>query len=267
MNAPGKPMTEISLAEVMARRARLVGNLDALSVRLQPANLLHDGMEAARSAARTEVSRVKGELKDLGADMLEDGLGWVSRHRGLLVGGAIATLILAAGARYATRRRTVPLYAAYDMEDPFMNDDRIEDGITEAGAAAARTWDKVREGAEELGSKAGQAYYAARSRAHELTDTAMDRASELAGTARERAAHAADLARERAAHAADIAREKAHEAAEAAREAAEKAREAAGEAREWAKKQPQENPMTVVIVALALGAIAGALLPRGGRDA
>ena len=87
-------------------------------------------------------------------------------------------------------------------------------------------------------------------------DPALTTPSVLSVEARERAAEAADLARERAA-----------EAAEAAREAAEKAREAAGEAGRWARRQPQENPSTVVLVALAAGALIGALLPSCRRRA
>ena len=94
-----------------------------------------------------------------------------------------------------------------------------------------------------LAEKAEGGYYAARSRAADLSADAKERAAEAAA----------------------VAKVKAHEAAEAARDAAEKARIAAGEAGEWAKKQPQENPATVILVALAAGALIGSLLPSGGR--
>lgn len=240
------------LADAQHRRERLVGNVEQLGDRLHPANLLSEGVDAARLAVSREWNRLSNEWLDLGADMIDDSLEFLSANRNWLIGGAVLTLAAAAGVRYASRKRPVPLYAAYDMEDPLMNDEP-----NDAASKAARAWDKVRDSADELGSKAGETYYSMRSRAADVT-----------ATAREQALHAAEVARERAAHAADVAREKAHEAAEAAREAAERAREAAGDARDWAVRQPKENPLTVVIAALAAGALLGALLPGGDdRDA
>jgi ElaB/YqjD/DUF883 family membrane-anchored ribosome-binding protein len=227
-------------AEAAARRLRLAGNLDELSRRMTIGNLVAE----AKDAALREVDRVTDRFVDLAEDFVHDGVDWARDNR-TLVAGASVTALLAAGLMwYFSRRTTVPLYAAYDMEDPGMMDD-LDDAADGVGAKAQKTWDKVKTEAHHLGDKAGEAYYSARSRAAELSDTA-----------RERAAHAADLARERAA-----------EAAEAAREAADRAREAAGEAAVWARRQPQENPATVVLVALAAGALIGALLPSGRRRA
>jgi ElaB/YqjD/DUF883 family membrane-anchored ribosome-binding protein len=225
--------------ETLARRARLAGNFDLLEERLQPYALVAGGIREARRAVRDEVHRMMQDFGDLGADLIDDSLSWAGRNRLWLMGGAAAGLLLVAGTRLATRKRTVPLYAAYDMEDPDMTNEHDTPTTDAAG-----TWNKVKGEAEHLSAKAGEAYYAARSRAADLAETARDRAN----------------------HAADVAREKAHEAAEAAREAADRAREAAGEAGRWAKRQPAENPMTVVVVALAVGALLGALLPRGGRQ-
>jgi ElaB/YqjD/DUF883 family membrane-anchored ribosome-binding protein len=108
---------------------------------------------------------------------------------------------------------------------------------------AASAWGKVKEEALHLTEKAEGGYHAARSRAAEMSAEAKARAVDAAAAARQ----------------------KAQEAAEAAREAAEKARIAADEAGDWAKKQPKENPAAVVLVALAAGALIGALLPASGR--
>jgi ElaB/YqjD/DUF883 family membrane-anchored ribosome-binding protein len=83
----------------------------------------------------------------------------------------------------------------------------------------------MREGAEELGQKASETYFHARSKA-----------AELGANAREKAVEAADDATELAHRTAD-----------------------------WTKRQSQDNPMTSVIVGFALGAILAALMPRGGR--
>lgn len=223
--------------EADARRARLAGNLEELGVRMRPSNLLSE----AKDAAWAEVDRVTDEILDMAGDLVQDSVDWVRDNRRLAAGGGLAAALAALAIWYMTRRTTVPLYAAYDMEDP----DLMSDFEETAAAKASSAWKKAKSEAHTLGEKAEGAYYAARSKA-----------SVLSVEARERAAEAADLARERAA-----------EAAEAAREAAEKAREAAGEAGRWARRQPQENPATVVLVALAAGALIGALLPSGRRRA
>jgi ElaB/YqjD/DUF883 family membrane-anchored ribosome-binding protein len=225
-------------AEAAARRLRLAGNLDALSHRMTLSNLLGE----ARDAAWREVDRVTDNFVNMAEDFVQDGVDWAKDNRSLVLGTSLTAMIAAGAMWYLTRRKTIPLYAAYDMEDPDMMDDLDEDAGT-VGDKAQKTWGKVKSEAQHLGDRAGEAYYSARSRAADLSDAA-----------RERAAHAANLARERAV-----------EAAEAAREAAERAREAAGEAGVWARRQPQENPATVVLVALAAGALIGALLPATRR--
>jgi ElaB/YqjD/DUF883 family membrane-anchored ribosome-binding protein len=212
-------------SEADARRTRLSGNLDELSDRLTVSNLLAEGKEAIWR----EVDRVTDSVLKTGEELLAGGLEWTRDNRKLVVGGTATALLTAAAVWYATRRRTVPLYAAYNMEDPEMmteTDDTLK-------ARASGAWDKVRGEARHAGDKAGEAYYAARSKANELSDVT-----------RERAAHAAVVARERAAEAA----------------------EAAAEARKWAVKQPQENPAAVILSAIAFGALVGLLLPSGSRD-
>ena len=232
------PVTLAQLeAEADARRARLSGNLEELGTRMRPANLLNELKEAAWA----EVDRVTDDFLNMASDLVDDSVGWVKENRAVATGGLLTGLLAAGAVWYASRKSTVPLYAAYDMEDP----DIMNETEETLRARAADTWGKVKDEAHHLGEKAEGAYYAARSKANVLSDSA----------------------REQAAHAAEVARERAHEAAEAAREAAERAREAAGEAGRWAKRQPQENPATVVLVALAAGALIGALLPHGRRRA
>jgi hypothetical protein len=244
----GETATGHLAAEADARRARLADNLDELSVRMRPSNLIDE----AKERAWARVDAATDEWVSIGADLVSDMAGWLRGHRGVAIGSAATALLGAGLVWYLTRRDPVPLYAAYDMEDPLMTDsDETEGGL---GRKAAGAWSKVKDDARDLGDRAGEGYYAARSKAAELSDEA-----------RERAVEAARVAREKAQHAADVAREKAHEAAEAARDAAEKARIAAGEAGVWARRQPQENPATVVLVALAAGALLGALLPAGDR--
>jgi len=227
---------ELLEIEAGARRERLADNLNELSERMTFSNLVQE----AKEAMWKEVDRMVDDMLSIGEDLIQDSVDWAKDHQRALVGGSVTALLVGGALWYATRKKTVPLYAAYDMEDPYMTTETEET----LAAKASGAWSKVKDEAHHVGDKAGEAYYSARSRA-----------AEFSGTARERAAQAADVARERA-----------QDAAEAAREASEKAREAAGEARRWAVKQPQENPATVVLGALAAGILIGILLPSGRRD-
>ncbi len=234
---PALPLAEQLEAEVDLRRDRLAGNLGELSERMQPANLLAE----LKDMAWRRVDRMTDELMGMAEDFVHDTADFVRGHR-LGVAGAALTALAAGGLIWwaTQRKRPVPVYAAYDREDPdMMTDDR--EPLAEK---ATHSWDKVKSEARHIGDKASETYYAARSKASEL----------------------AEEARERAAHAADVARERALEAADAARDAAEKARAAAGEAGRWARRQPAEHPATVVLVALAAGVLIGALLPSGRNN-
>ncbi len=230
---PGARMQGLE-TEREARRDRLSSNLDELSGRMTFANLFSE----AKEAVLKQVDRAVDDAVQLGQEMVSDSLDWVRDNRTLVAGGTATALVAAGLVWAATRRRTVPLYAAYDQEDFPMTDENDPSSTNGGG-----TWGKVRNEAGVLGDRAGEAYYSVRSKAAELSDTA----------------------RERARDAADLARERAHEAAEAARDAAERAREAAGDAGRWAARQPQENPASVVLGAMAFGVLVGLLLPSGNR--
>ncbi len=238
--AEDKTDPAVLMAEIAEKRARLAGNLDELSVRLTPQNLINSGLQQARGAARQEASKAMSEMHSLIDDITDDGLSWARDNRTLLVGGAIAAIAVAAVSARATRKaKPVPLYAAYNQEYRV-----AQPRLNQAKEEAAKGWDKVKSEAETLGNMAGEAYYSARSKA----------------------AGAAVTAREAAHDAADIARETAHDAAIRAHEAAERAREAAAEAGQWVKRQPEEHPTSVVIIGIAIGAIIGAMLPRSPRE-
>ncbi|WP_448585858.1 hypothetical protein [Thermaurantiacus sp.] len=191
--------------EAEAARAGIVNGVRALAAQLEPRSLIERGAERAIGVLRREARLA-----------LDDAGRWVRANAGLIAAFATVLGALAALGHTVTRRRLVPLERAYSMEDPTMHETESE---------APRAWDRVREGAEELGNRAGETYYHARSKA-----------AQLGATARERALEAADAAGDVAARAAD-----------------------------WTKRQPQEHPMTSVIIGFAFGAILAALLPRGGR--
>ncbi|MFN7173579.1 MAG: DUF883 family protein [Thermaurantiacus tibetensis] len=201
-------MAELEAEAARARRSIAEGVTD-IAQRLEPRHLLASATSRARHAV--------GEALRSEAETLAAEAGAFVRANGLALAAGAALLGVVAALGVRRQRRVVPVYRAYDMEDPAMHDEDPE---------TARRWDRVRESAEELGEKAGQAYYRARSRAAQLTDAARDRA-----------AYAADAAEDAARHAV-----------------------------EWTGRQSREHPMTSVIIGFALGAILAALLPKGGRQ-
>jgi ElaB/YqjD/DUF883 family membrane-anchored ribosome-binding protein len=200
-------MTELE-AEAARARAAIADGIADLSARLEPRHLVAAATARARHAVRDAVSSEAAKL-------VAEGREFVKAHALALAAGAAILGVLAA-LGLGARKRVVPLYRAYEMEDPPMPDDSDD----------PRGWDRVRESAEELGQKAGEAYYHARSRA-----------ARLSAEARDRAAYAADAAED------------------AARDAAQ-----------WTARQHREHPISSVIIGFALGAILAALLPKGGRS-
>lgn len=179
----GNTDTASLIADAGWRRMRLANNLEELSERMTPQNLLHEGLEQAKQAARDEAGKAARQLSDFATDIAHDSATWARDNKRLLAGGSImALLALLLGWKYRrkrdeTRNTPVPLYAAYAMEDPAMMNE-----------ADSTTWDRVKDEASHLSAKAGETYYAARSRAALLADTA----SEKAGDAREWAAKQPD---------------------------------------------------------------------------
>ncbi|QMW24090.1 DUF3618 domain-containing protein [Sandaracinobacteroides saxicola] len=173
-------------ADIDAVRERIVARVDSLQVRLAPKRLVADSLSEARAVAKREV-----------AEAADNALDWVKDNAVLLtVAAAAGGAVMAWNGfgRAGRGDRPVNIYDAYSMEDPAMHE----------ADESARTWDRVREEAEALGARAG----------------------------------------------------------EATREARAAIGDAARRAGDWGRRVPEENPMTAVILGFALGAVAGALLPR-----
>lgn len=217
-------------AEADARRARISSDMDELSWRMKPANLLAE----AGGRLMSEVDRATDALIDMAGDMVDDAAGFARAHARTIGAGTALALLAGAGVWFASRRlrkKPVPLYDAYHLEDFDMNEP--QDSLRKR---AAGRWTKVKADARTASDKAGETYYSARSRAASLSTEA----------------------REKARHASEVAREKAHHAGEAARETSQ----AAGQ---WVRQQPQENPIGTVAAVAAIGLLAGLLLPARNR--
>lgn len=117
------------------------------------------------------------------------------------------------------------------MADP-VKDGTSETKVQKSPAAA------VRAKAESARQSVNEAYSKTRERASDAYDSARERASAAYGTARERTTAAYDSARKRASQ---------------------------GRARATATLE--DNPVAALVGGIALGALVGALLPRGKREA
>jgi ElaB/YqjD/DUF883 family membrane-anchored ribosome-binding protein len=230
------------LTEATARRERLAASLGELSTRMTPENLLHEGMTHVRKSARAGARRAADRV----AAVADDAAVLVGEHRGILIAGLVGAGIIAAAWRFwpqARRRRPVPIYAAYAMEDPGMMDEQD---------SRPTAWDRVRAEASHLGERAGDATAAAR----EATRTAARKARDAAGnvgewSARQPSEHPVGLLvvgvalgaiaavllpgrrpRSRLERAEAMAADAAHEAAEKARHAYSQAAAATGRTRD-----------------------------------
>lgn len=209
------------VSEADARLARLVSSLDELADRMTVSNLMHEGWEYTRTEAGKAAQHVSG----LARNATRDSLHWARENRTLTTGGAFVAMaaigaVCALQSRRAKRRRPVPLYAAYDMEDPSTMYDEEDKN---------RAWDRVRDEASNLGARAGETYYAARSKAALLRESLGERAGE---------------------------------ATESAHIAAGRAREKVVQARDWATRQREAHPWGIVLAGAALGVAVAALASR-----
>jgi ElaB/YqjD/DUF883 family membrane-anchored ribosome-binding protein len=204
--APDKARRLLLEEQAAQARAALRTELLTLADQLEPGSI-------ARTIAARAGDAIRAEL----GVALDDAGRWARANALLLAGGAAAMGAIAA-LGFGVTRWSIRRDEARHFKEDVMTDPETD---------MARRWDRVREGAEDLGQKASETYYHARSRAADLSLRARDRAQD----------------------------------------AAEQAGEAASRAAEWTKRQQQDNPMTSVIVGFAFGAILAALLPRGGRRA
>jgi ElaB/YqjD/DUF883 family membrane-anchored ribosome-binding protein len=119
-----------------------------------------------------------------------------------------------------------------------MMTDRVKDGTDEPVTTSKTRASTVRAKAQNARESVSQVYSNARDKASSAYETARDKATTAYGTAREKTSTAYDTARTRASQ---------------------------GRAR--AATTLDDNPVAALVGGLALGALVGALLPRGRREA
>ncbi|MDX3885443.1 MAG: hypothetical protein QHC65_13560 [Sphingomonas sp.] len=88
----------------------------------------------------------------------------------------------------------------------------------------------------------------------------------MSNSVKDSAERAGAYASEKLSEAKDQLRERAHNTRVAASEALESAREKASEAKSATIQGIEDNPVAALVVGIAIGAVVGALLPRGERE-
>jgi ElaB/YqjD/DUF883 family membrane-anchored ribosome-binding protein len=239
----GASSTEIR-AELDRTRASLDRAFDALGSRLTPSRLLWDGIGVFREGASAGISRAMQMAQEhpLPATVIGLGVGWLllenarsGRRAGTYAGTPAEESRGHARGRYGTYPGT-----------PAEAEESIGGGS--AGEVAGRAGGRVTETAEAVKERAGRA-----------AETVKDQASRAAGAVREQATHAASAVREQTAQAAGAVRDQASRVRAQARHTA---RRASGEF----DRLLHEQPLAVGLGAMAVGVLAGLLLPATRRE-
>lgn len=200
--------------EASEQRERLVQNVSDLKVRLQPANLLHEGVEQVTRTAKDKAQKVADVTTDLTQNIWDGGRRAAEEHAVLIATGAVLTAGAVFAIRQLTKKKPVPIYDAYGMEEQL--------GMVD-GELGSR-WSKIKDETANIGAKAEDAYGFARAAAHDAADAVRERTGETVG----------------------------------------KVRSGLESAGRRIQKTSEDSPSTTIMAGLALGVLAGLLVPKSG---
>jgi ElaB/YqjD/DUF883 family membrane-anchored ribosome-binding protein len=252
-------------AELDRTRASLDRAFDALGSRLTPSSLLWDGIGVFRDGASAGVSRAMqmAQQHPLPACVIGIGVGWLlleNARSGRGDGTYRGTPAEQAAGGYASGRYgTYPgtpaeaeefIAAGYSVEPSGGSAVRqpVAGAVQKAGEVASRAGERVSETAEAVKEKAGRA-----------AETVKEQASQAAGAVRQQTAQAVDTVREQAAHTAEAVKTRASRVGQQARQTAQRA----GSEFDHLLR---EQPLVVGLGAMAVGVLAGLLLPSTRRE-
>ena len=291
MKTRGRASSREIREELDRTRASLDRAFDALGSKLTPAQLFWDGLGIFRSGAGSAVSRAMhlAQQHPLPASVIGLGVGWLliensraNRGHGSYEGTSAEQF----GAGYGTSRPGT--WAGTPAEQG-----EYAGGVygraeyapgqypSAAGAYGSPVGmgaehegrgpvERVRETAGEAVHRAGEAASRAGERVTETADAVKEKAARAATSAKEQAARAAGTVRESASQAVGTVRHQAAQTAEAVRHGAarvgEQARNTARRASGEFDHLLREEPLAVGLGALAVGVLAGLMLPATRRE-
>ena len=232
-------------AELDRTRASLDRAFDALGSRLTPSSLLWDGIGVFRDGASAGVSRAAqmAQQHPLPACVIGIGVGWLLLENARSGGGE--------GTYPGTPAEAEEFIAAgYSTE---------HGGGSAVREQASRAVHKVGEVASRAGDRASETAEGVREKAGRVAETVKEQASQAAGAVRQQTAHAVETVREKTAHTAEGVKSRASRMGQQARHTAQRA------SSEF-DHLLREQPLVVGLGALAVGVLAGLLLPATRRE-
>ncbi|HEY7512574.1 MAG TPA: hypothetical protein VIG50_20095 [Vicinamibacteria bacterium] len=268
--------------ELDRTRASLDRAFGALGAKLTPASLFWDGMGVFRSGAGSAISRAMhlAQQHPLPASVIGLGVGWLlieNARSGRADGTYEGTPAEQYGGGYGSARPGT--WAGTPVEQGEFAGGRYPSaaagysGGDAAGGAGYETGGpvaRVKETAGEAVHRAGEMASRAGERVTETAESVKEGAARAASTVKEQASRAAGTVREQAAQAVGTVREQAAETAEAVRagasRAGERARRTARRAGGEFDRLLREEPLAVGLGALAVGVLAGLMLPATRRE-
>jgi ElaB/YqjD/DUF883 family membrane-anchored ribosome-binding protein len=261
MSQRGRTSSREIRAELDRTRASLDRAFDALGSRLTPSRLLWDGIGVFRDGATAGVSRAMQMAQEhpLPATVIGIGVGWLllenaRSSRGVYQG----TPAEQADGGYATGRQGTypgtPAEAEAFKGEAF-GEPRVS-GVREAASGAVH---KVGEVAERAGERVSETADAVKEKAGRAAETVKEQASRAAESVKEQASHAVGTVREQAVHTAEAVKTRASRVGQQARQTARRASSAFDDLL-------RERPLALGLGAMAVGVLAGLLLPATRRE-
>ena len=258
-------------AELDRTRASLDRAFDALGSRLTPSSLLWDGIGVFRDGASAGVSRAMhmAQQHPLPACVIGIGVGWLlleNARSGRGDGTYRGTPAEEAEGGYASGR-----YGTYPGT-PAEAEEFIAAGYsTEPGGSAIRqTAGSAAHKVGEVASRAGERVSETAEAVKEKAGAVKEKAGRAADTVKEQASHAVGAVRQQTSQAVETVREKTAQTAEAVKTKAsrvgQQARRTAQRATSEFDHLLREQPLVVGLGAMAVGVLAGLLLPATRRE-
>jgi ElaB/YqjD/DUF883 family membrane-anchored ribosome-binding protein len=153
---------ELQAADALAARRRLATTLDELEMRLNPANLANEAVDAVAERGSMAVAHIRDTIRDY-----QTGFA--------IIAGALGII---AGARMISHHRKEPAMSTDDDFDASHTDQpgTVKRKLAEWKEGAAHARDTLRERAGEARDFTSEKLHAARERAGEYADVAREKA-------------------------------------------------------------------------------------------
>ena len=253
-------------ADIAQTRAELSDTIGAIQEKLNPTRLREQAVDTVREATIGRVEHMAGRIGDRMNDTRRGVMGFVSDNPVPLALLGIGAGWLAMSRRNKGSRGREARFRAVEVERETYP--LGYESATFYGANVGPTTEReYYEGRMGEGGRMGGRMQQARDRLSEKTSELSDRFSSRASEASDRVRERTDDLRHRASELGSTVSDRAHTVADRTRSIAHDTGERARELTRTASQRYEENPFFGGMVALALGAAAGMLLPVSDREA